>query len=342
MLFSQHTVHCTPQDAAPVPHRATALLRRGVTLVELLVVISIIGILMAVLFTAMAPAQRAALEIKERENLRQLHGGFKAFAASNNNRNPVPGLVRRGMRDFDGDGVGDRFVDGSGPEDASQNDHGAMLSMCIMKELFVPNQLVSPNEPSTHVYTYTDYNYNIYGQVDAEDRPNRWDPQFSNHLLGQGADGNPGCNNSYAIIPLAGERRRDNWDRQGGSSFPLIGTRGPANGDSALINVPQGGGNPPSITGTLMATPGAWRGAFAYGDGHTDIYDGFYPDHLAFRHANGNDVPDNVFAAEAIASGPWAGDAALLGPDAFLTHIDAMEAASAVNPYDTTFEPLHD
>ena len=77
------------------------MFRRGVTLVELLVVISIIGTLMAVLFTAMTPAQRAANELKEKENLRQLHGGFKSFAASNGNRNPIPGLVRRGMRDFD-------------------------------------------------------------------------------------------------------------------------------------------------------------------------------------------------------------------------------------------------
>ncbi len=320
----------------------TTMIRRGVTLVELLVVISIMGILMAVLFTAMAPAQRAALETKERENLRQLHGGFKAFAASNNNRNPVPGLIRRGMRDFDGDGVGDRFVDGSGPEDASQNDHGAMLSMCIMRELFVPNQLVSANDPSTHVYAYNDYNYNLYGQLDDEDRPNRWDPQFSNHLLGQGDNNNPGCNNSYAIVPLAGERRRDNWDRQGSSTFPLIGTRGPENGDSIHINVPQGGGMPDSITGQLLATSGAWRGILAYADGHTDIYDGFYPEHLTFRHANGNNVPDNVFDAEATASGPWAGDAALLGPDAFLTHVDTVESQSAVNPYDVDFEPLHD
>ena len=318
------------------------MFRRGVTLVELLVVISIIGTLMAVLFTAMTPAQRAANELKEKENLRQLHGGFKGFAASNGNRNPIPGLVRRGMRDFDGDGVGDRYVDGSGPEDASQNDHGAMLSMCIMKGLFLPDQLVSPNEPSTHVYAYNDYSYSIYGQLDAEDRPNRWDPLFSNHLLGQGTGGNPGCNNSYAIIPLAGERRRDNWDRQGGSSFPLMGTRGPENGEAALINVPQGGGMPLSITGQLLATSGAWRGILVYADGHTDVYDGFYPDHLNFRHPTGSDVPDNVFAAEATASGPWAGDASLLGSDAFLTHVDEVEALSAVNPYDVGFEPLHD
>ena len=99
---------------------------------------------------------------------------------------------------------------------------------------------------------------------------------------------------------------------------------------------------PDSITGQLLATSGAWRGILAYADGHTDIYDGFYPEHLTFRHANGNNVPDNVFDAEATASGPWAGDAALLGPDAFLTHVDTVESQSAVNPYDVDFEPLHD
>lgn len=316
--------------------------RHGVTLVELLVVISIIGILMAVLFTAMAPAQRAAKELQEKENLRQIHGGFKAFAASHENHNPTPGLIRRGMRDFDGDGQGDRFVDGSGPEDASQNDHGAMLSLCIMNNLFEPVQLVSPNEPSPYVYALTDYNYNIYGQVDDEDRPHRWDPIFSNHLLGQGTGGNPGCNNSYAIMPLAGERRRDNWDRQGGSTFPLLGTRGPENGDSAHIYLPDGGGSPTSITGQLLATPGAWRGIQAFADGHTEISDGFYPVQLTYRHSNGTDVPDNIFSAELVASGPWGGSAMKLGADAFLTHVDSVESMSGVNPLDVEYEPLHD
>ncbi|MCH2135941.1 MAG: type II secretion system GspH family protein [Phycisphaerales bacterium] len=321
-------------------HSTTA--RHGVTLVELLVVITIIGILMAVLFTAMAPAQRAARELQEKENLRQIHGGFKAYAASHKNQNPTPGLVRRGMRDFDGDGIGDRFVDGSGPEDASQNDHGAMLSLCIMNNLIEPNQLISPNEPSGHVYALKDFNYNIYGKVDDEGRPHRWDPSFSNHLLGEGDALNPGCNNSYAIMPLAGERRRDNWDRQGSSTFPLLGTRGPMDGDTVHIYLPEGGGNPASITGQLLATPGAWRGIQVFSDGHTEISDGFYPEQLAYRNSAGIDVPDNIFDAERPASGSWAGSLLKLGPDALLTHVDSMEAMSGVNPLDAEFEPLHD
>lgn len=312
--------------------------RRGVTLVELLVVISIIAILMGVLFTAMAPAQRAAMELKERENLRQVHGGLKGWAASNGNRNPIPGLVRRKQVDFDGDGEGDRYVEGRGAEDPSWNDHGAMLSLCIMNNLITADQLISPNEPSPHVYNYNDYNYNMFGSVDADGRPHRWDPSFSNSLLG---GTNTGCHNSYAFIPLAGERRRDNWDRQGSSNFPLISTRGPADGDEALIYIAEGSSEPISITGQLMATPGAWRGALAFADGHTEVHDGFYPAQLVYRSGT-SDFPDNIFNTDAPANGSWAGTSAELGPDAFLTHVDVVEEQSETNAYDVNYTALHD
>ncbi|MCH2137886.1 MAG: type II secretion system GspH family protein [Phycisphaerales bacterium] len=317
--------------------------RRGVTLVELLVVISIIGILMAVLFTAMSPAQRAAMELQERENMRQIHGGLKGWAASNNNRNPIPGLVRRKGVDFDGNGSADRFVEGRGAEDPNWNDHAAMLSLCIMNTLFTPSQLISPNEPSPHVYRLEDYNYNLYGSLDSEhdDRPHRWDPSFGNHLDGQGPDTNPGCNNSYAFIPLAGERRRDNWDRQGSSNFPIIGTRGPMDGDEQQIYVAPDASGPASITGLIMATPGAWRGVLTFTDGHTEIHDGFYPAQMVYRMGT-TDVPDNVFNDDKPAEGTWAGNNQALGSDAFLTHVGTVTELSQTNPFDVSYTVLHD
>ena len=315
--------------------------RRGVTLVELLVVISIIAILIGVLFTAMSPAQRAARELQERENLRQVHGGMKGYAASNNNQNPVPGLIRRKQIDINGDGMPDRYVEGRGAEDPTYNDHGAMLSLCLMNNLIVPEQLFSPNDPSPHVYAYTDYNYNLYGTVDSDGRPQRWDPQFSNNLEGDDGLGNPWCNNSYAFIPLAGERRRENWDRQGSSNFPLMGTRGPENGDEALIYIAEGANTPISRTGQIMATMGAWRGVMAFADGHTEIHDGFYPAQLVYP-VGANMYPDNVFNTDVAGNGSWAGDASKLGADAFLTHVNTVQEQSQTNAYDVNYDAQHD
>lgn len=338
-----------------MPRRAHAF-----TLVELLVVITIIGILMAIILPSLSSSQRSARELQERKQLGDVNTAWKAWAASHNNAYPIPGLVRRQRFDVNGNGVDDSdpFVMGSGREASQWNDHAGVLSVCIMENLLAPEQLVSPNEHSDTVFAYTSYDYSVLGAPDGDDTE-RWDRGFANDLLGEDVGF---CHNSYAIMPLAGERRRDQWDRPGDSSFAVIATRGPLEGDSTLLNeLVDDEGNvtrPASNTAYLMAKPGGWRGILVYADGHTDIATGFYPQGSTYRTidpADGSrmDLPDNIFKAEEAGANEslWQSSRwELLGRDILLTHThfdgnsggDSWIAESSLNPLDITFTPLHD
>ena len=123
----------------------------------------------------------------------------------------------------------------------------------------------------------------------------------------------------------------------GSSAHGLLSTRGPMEGDEALLI--------DSNTARLMARPGAWRGFLVYADGHSDVLDGFYPEHGNFTRIIGGipkQFPDNIFNADQPAVGVFNGDAEKLGGDTYLTHIEEMIEASEVNPYDAEFLPLHD
>ncbi|MEE2718553.1 MAG: prepilin-type N-terminal cleavage/methylation domain-containing protein [Planctomycetota bacterium] len=307
--------------------------RRGFTLTELLVVIAIIAILVGILLPALANARAAARMVDEQKKVQAKLEAFTAWAASNNGRKPIPGLVRT-----EKDPRLDKYVPGAGPEDPLVNDHGSMLSLCIMNNLFTPEDTVSDLDPNPNLFVFGDYDYQSYTQYVSDDEPGVfWDDAYSNNLNRDG----DGFNNSYAIMPIAGARRIKQWERQADSTFVLIGTRGPEEGDQSLL-APD---NPDqTITTDWFGRTGEWMGVFAFGDNHVEQSSNFYPAKCLYKDPANNPpdelLPDNLFKAEA--RHPEYDEEPLLGGDIFLTHVDEIDEVNDGNPYDVDYEPLHD
>ena len=306
--------------------------RRGFTLVELLVVIAIIGIIVGILLPSLASARAAARLVEEQKRVRTIHEGFVNWASTHKMRKPIPGRERRLMDPDLG-----KFVPGRGPEDASQNDHAAMLSLCIMENHFTTPDTVSNMEPNPNVFVYGDYDYDLYTQYGTtpQEPGTFWDDGFNNDITSIGA----GSNNSYAIMPLAGVRRKEQWDRQADSNFAIVGTRGPANGDEFLLSKEAGADQ--SNTANYLGREGQWRGIIIYGDNHTGMHENFYPEACVYQDPGSNDwLADNLYEAQA--AFPEYNFDPLLGSDIILTHVNEVTVVEESNPFYVDYEPLHD
>ena len=71
------------------PQRQLTVKRRAFTLIEMIVVISIVGVLIALLLPALALARREARSVACQSNLRSMYQGFKRYQDSSDGRLPL-------------------------------------------------------------------------------------------------------------------------------------------------------------------------------------------------------------------------------------------------------------
>jgi len=284
--------------------------KKGFTLIELLVVMSIIALLLSILVPALGRARAQAQLLKDGTQVKGIGTGWVNWTGDHDGYYPVPGLEKRLK-----DSVLDMFQKGVGREDYTVNDHGSLLSLCIMNNLFTPDVLVAPTEPNGNVYSKDDYDYDVYDSTSSG--WTFWDEEFKNELTASFSTDEV-CNNSYGIMPLTGEHRLNNWkiSARHSSSCILIGTRGPESGVIDMDDI--------SLSLGFHGIANEWKGVLGFGDAHTEILDTFYPAEATYIDSGtGETRRDNIFAEETEAADARYGTGQGSGSDTIITHISA-------------------
>jgi hypothetical protein len=155
-----------------------------------------------------------------------------------------------------------------------------IYSLLVAERYAEPSLLISKNERNPNVWMRENYNYNAV----QPSQKSYWDETFRADLTKE-------SNVSYAHVPLCGSRSRYWTEVKLDTRFPLMGTRGPANGQP----------NPASLT---YGRDNTWAGFQVFGDGHVEFTQVFTA--KSMQLADGS--ADNVYAME---TDPDGGDAIL-------------------------------
>lgn len=305
--------------------------KRGLTRLELLIVMFIVVILIALLLTTRRPFRGRALLIKDQTQIKQTLAAWVTFSRDFDGVYPTPSLISGG---------GDTDASAPGPENLKANTSAAMYSACIMMNYFTPQILVSPVEPSAAVVVKDDYDWslyspaeNIYWDADREGSPPPnaapdYVPFATNLSSANLFTGSPICNASYAHNPLCGERMAMQWRDSLDSNFASLGNRGVICGndkDPKIYNE--------SVTLHFYGSPKQWVGHIGYNDTHVEQHDTFYPKGLTFLDSSNVITPDNLFRNDSENGDCGSG----LGIDVFLTLVSDIaddEACSITTEWD--------
>ena len=255
--------------------------RRGITITSVIVIMICCVILFVSLLVTMGGCRKKSSDrsmlTKDQTQVKAIFSGFTMWSPSHNGKYPIPGLERRLA------GSSGTRVKGRGPEDMTQNDHAKVLSMSVMQNLFTTDVLFAPTEQGDNVYPMENYDYSLYDVADWI----FWDDDLRNDLTGE-VDG---CNNSYGIIPVTGKRKQQSWgtSTHNPTTFVILGTRGPVDGIE----------DPYSRSNLMHGIDRTWKGVVAYGDGHTEILETFYPNGTRYVTESGASKGlDNIFLEE--------------------------------------------
>lgn len=308
----------------------------GFTLIELLVVVSIIGLLIGILLPALNQAKKAAAQVKDGAQLREIQRGFITFSQSNRDRYPIPSqLDKLNYTETGGGTAGTATPQNALTAKQKQYDRtGAIMSILLTSGYVTPEMFVCPAEAEGGIRADKDYQYQTVTQA-PDPQKALWDPgfvgafssrdkfippQIQGQQTGPNTPDNPTIgspsvgNNSYALQPLWGARSGSRfWSNTSDANTPLMANRGPkyTQPTSALGNsnavyplatspVGSGIGSP-----TLLIHGGkkTWEGNVVWNDNHVSFESTPQPQTLRIDYASSAtspvyQIPDNLFLDE--------------------------------------------
>jgi prepilin-type N-terminal cleavage/methylation domain-containing protein len=258
--------------------------KRGFTLIELLVVMAIIALLISLLLPALAKARAQAKLLKDGTQVKQIHEAWIIFSRESDGIFPTPGLIDR--KPFFDPNQGFVQLPGRGPEDFKENTTDNVHSACIMQNYYSPEICVGTTEVNGNVFVFDNYNWELYDITEDV----YWDDNFQ-------CDLDTSCNVSYASMPICGDRKVQQWQETYDSKFPILGNRGPRDGDLDLLT------NKDHITFQLHGGRRQWVGNVCFQDNHIEVENSFLPEGIEYLDETGNSAPDNLFRNDTGAGG---------------------------------------
>ena len=274
--------------------------KRAFTLVELLVVISIIAILIGILMPALANARASARQLEDSKKSQSIHQGWLTYAAQNDEKFPAPSYIDAHPHPVHGEQMG------FGAPDWEQNTTPNVHSAAVMANLYTPLDMQSPTEASPHVFP-AEYNYDVYTPYPADGED---DVLWDDGMRGDLSAGGEGCHFSYSSMPLFGDRFRREWQAGGHSDFAILGNRGPKYGEHQENHT----------TYLFHGQPDSWSGNIVFNDNHIDFLNHWLDPKITFRNHHGQ-IEDNLFMFDCA---PDAGICTPYGHDAFMAIITSL------------------
>jgi prepilin-type N-terminal cleavage/methylation domain-containing protein len=274
-------------------------IRRGFTIVELMVVVAIIALLISLLVPALASSFASARATQDQAQIRGVSVGTIMSSQDFNDKFISPDLIARKPYEQLG-----QYMWGKGKRVMNWNSTESLCSAIIMREYLEPDAFVSPVDVNPYVGAKgqieegggeaVPYNYDCWDPVSGSQNVSSspegfWDMAFYCDLAPNSNEETD--HNSYANSALVGHRLKK-WNVNSGHDRITWSTRGTK--DGAMVGHPDYDDSPAL---EMIGEENLWKGHMTHADGSVTVETSFIPV-MHYSTARRLQVVDNVFAAE--------------------------------------------